>query len=120
MEENYIICKCVHCERRILGSLSNIETGWIPRCYYCEEEMEIKRNNLKFEDSSTINHPFHYKSKDGNLEVLDIIEAFDLNFNLGNVIKYVIRKGKKGSDTENLSKAIFYLQREIEIITGVV
>lgn len=67
-------------------------------------------------DKEKIDHPSHYKGK-GGLEVIDVIESFDLSFNLGNVIKYVLRAGKKGSFTEDrlddLKKAEWYLSREI-------
>lgn len=58
--------------------------------------------------------PDYYKSN--GVETIDVIEAFDLNFNLGNVIKYVLRAGKKqGEEKENdLNKACFYLNREVE------
>jgi hypothetical protein len=58
-----------------------------------------------------VNHPPHYKA--GGIEVIDFIEAKDLNFRLGNVIKYVSRAGKKGDPIEDLEKALWYLQREI-------
>lgn len=47
---------------------------------------------------------------------LDIIDAFDLNFNKGNVIKYVCRAGKKdpSKTIEDLKKAREYLDREIK------
>lgn len=60
----------------------------------------------------TVNHPSHYQSE--TLEVIDVIEAFDLNFNIGNVIKYTLRAGKKGDRIEDLKKAIWYLNRELE------
>ena len=58
--------------------------------------------------------PDYYKSK--GVETIDVIEAFDLNFNLGNVIKYVLRAGKKeGEEKEkDLNKALFYISREIK------
>jgi hypothetical protein len=61
-----------------------------------------------------VNHPPHYKT--GGIEVLDFIEAKDLNYRLGNVVKYVSRAGKKiNSDpVQDLEKARFYLEREIE------
>ncbi|MBS5989592.1 DUF3310 domain-containing protein [Anaerococcus hydrogenalis] len=57
--------------------------------------------------------PDYYKAK--GVETIDVIEAFDLNFNLGNVIKYVLRAGKKqGEEKEkDLNKALFYLKREV-------
>ena len=61
-----------------------------------------------------VNHPPHYKA--GGIETIDFIEAKDLNYRLGNVVKYVSRAGKKlNSDpVQDLEKAAFYLQREIE------
>lgn len=61
-----------------------------------------------------IDHPEYY-AKNG-IEAIDFIEAHSLNFNLGNVIKYVTRAGRKeGEDTlTDLRKAHWYLEREIE------
>ena len=56
--------------------------------------------------------PDYYKS--GGLEAFDVIDAFDLNFNLGNAFKYIARAGKKGDKAEDLRKAVTYLNREIE------
>ena len=59
-----------------------------------------------------VNHPPHYKS--GGIETIDFIEAKDLNYRLGNVVKYVARAGKKATDpVQDLEKALWYLQREI-------
>ena len=60
-----------------------------------------------------VNHPSHYQSKNG-VEVIDVIESFDLGFNLGNVIKYCLRCGKKNAEIEELEKAKWYLEREIQ------
>ena len=56
--------------------------------------------------------PDYYKS--GGMEAFDVIDAFDLGFNLGNAFKYIARAGKKNSKVEDLRKAITYLNREIE------
>lgn len=56
--------------------------------------------------------PDYYKS--GGLEAFDVIDAFDLGFNLGNAFKYIARAGKKDSKSEDLRKAVTYLNREIE------
>ena len=61
---------------------------------------------------NNINHPSHYN--DGNIEVIDYIEDKNFNFNLGNAIKYISRAGKKGDKIEDLEKAKWYIQREIE------
>ena len=62
--------------------------------------------------SDPVHSPSHYKS--GGIEVIDVIEAFELNFRLANVIKYVLRAGRKGDALEDLEKAAWYLDREIE------
>ena len=60
-----------------------------------------------------VNHPPHYKS-DSGIESIDVIEGFGLNFRLGNTIKYILRHNKKGKPLEDLRKAKWYLDREIE------
>lgn len=67
-----------------------------------------------------INHPDHYTSK--GIEPIDYIEAHEMNFNCGNVIKYVTRAGEKvlpGETPEeayirDMKKAAWYCQREVE------
>jgi len=62
--------------------------------------------------SDPVNHPLHYRA--GGVETIDFIEAKDLNYRLGNVVKYVSRAGKKATDPiEDLKKAAWYLEREI-------
>lgn len=56
-------------------------------------------------------HPKHYNT--GKYEVIDVIEDWNLGFNLGNVVKYVSRADHKGTPTSDLYKALFYLNREI-------
>lgn len=58
-----------------------------------------------------VNHPKHYNVK--GFEVIDIIDAFNLNFNMGNALKYLLRADRKGNKVQDLQKAIWYLQREI-------
>ena len=56
--------------------------------------------------------PSYYKR--GSAQVWDFIREQELNFHLGNAIKYICRVGHKGSKTEDLEKAIVYLQNELE------
>jgi hypothetical protein len=71
-----------------------------------------------------VNSPSHYKSDNNKYEVIDIIEFFNLNFHRGNVLKYLLRSGRKteqGYDVsekeiEDLEKAIWYLRREVKRI----
>jgi hypothetical protein len=62
--------------------------------------------------SDKINHPRHYTA--GSIEVYDFIEAWNLDFACGNVIKYVARAPYKGSHLEDLKKASWYLKKAIE------
>lgn len=50
-------------------------------------------------------------------DLIDVISDYNLNFNRGNIIKYVARAGKKENELQDLRKAMDYLQREIEILT---
>jgi hypothetical protein len=63
-----------------------------------------------------INHPQHYGGADNTYEAIKVIEAWDLGFCLGNTIKYISRAGKKdkAKRLEDLNKALWYLQREID------
>ena len=58
-----------------------------------------------------VNHPPHYKV--GGVETIDFIEAKELNFCLGNVVKYVARAAHKNDALIDLKKARWYLDREI-------
>ena len=59
----------------------------------------------------SVNNPAHYTA--GGIETIDFIEAKKLNYNLGNVIKYLTRADYKGNKLEDLRKAQWYLTREI-------
>lgn len=63
--------------------------------------------------SSNVEHPKHYNSHDSGIECIEVVRHF--NFNIGNVIKYLWRHGKKDPDKtiEDLEKALFYLKDEI-------
>jgi hypothetical protein len=61
--------------------------------------------------ADNVNHPAHYKV--GGIETIDFIEAKKLNYNLGNVVKYITRADHKGNTQEDLLKARWYLNREI-------
>ena len=63
-----------------------------------------------------VNHPQHYGGENNPYEAIKVIEAWDLDFHLGNTVKYISRAGKKDTDKElqDLNKALWYLQRRIE------
>jgi hypothetical protein len=61
-----------------------------------------------------VNHPKHYGGEDNPYEAIKVIEAWNANFNIGNVLKYISRCGKKDREIQELEKASWYLNREIE------
>ena len=66
---------------------------------------------VKKSQPDLVNRPPHYT--EGGIETIDFIEAKDLNYRLGNVIKYVSRAEKKENPLVDLKKAAWYLNREI-------
>lgn len=88
----------------------------IPRPYVAaftaEQMATLQAYSQKLKQQDAVNHPGHYG---GEIEVIDFIEDKKLGFNLGNVVKYIARAGKKNPDTylEDLEKAVWYLEREI-------
>lgn len=60
---------------------------------------------------NNVNHPPHYKQHPSGIECIQIVEHF--NFNLGNAIKYIWRCDYKNKKLEDLLKAKFYINREI-------
>lgn len=67
---------------------------------------------MKDTEHDDVNQPDHYTM--GNIEVFDFIEAWELSFAEGNVIKYTVRAPYKGSKVKDLKKARWYLDRLIE------
>lgn len=60
----------------------------------------------------TVNHPSHYTSHPSGVECITVAEHY--GFNIGNAIKYLWRAGLKGGAIEDLKKAAWYVNREIE------
>lgn len=73
-------------------------------------ETELQGQREMAEDS--VNHPKHYNSHPSGVECITI--ARHMNFNLGNVLKYIWRADHKGATLEDLKKARFYLDDEIK------
>lgn len=61
-----------------------------------------------------VDHPSHYN--EGRIECIDFIDDQNLNFSKGNAVKYIVRAGykDKNKEIEDLNKAIWYLQHEVE------
>ena len=66
--------------------------------------------------SNPVDHPNHYTA--GKIEVIDFIEDQKLSFHLGNAVKYICRAGRKDPSkiTEDLQKAVWYINRYIHLI----
>jgi hypothetical protein len=66
--------------------------------------------------SEQVNHPQHYGGEDNQYEAIKVIEAWDLDFHLGNTVKYISRAGKKevNKELQDLKKALWYLERKIQ------
>lgn len=73
----------------------------------------LDKTSSKADVKDNVNHPAHYKT--GGIETIDFIEAKSLNYNLGNVVKYITRAGVKDKTKhiEDLEKGAWYLAREI-------
>ena len=69
--------------------------------HYYNDKEDYKRPNVS-----------HYKQ--GGIEPIDFINSHNLNFNLGNVVKYIVRSPYKGTQLEDLKKARDYINFEIE------
>ena len=68
---------------------------------------------FEIEEKEMVDHPSHYNQ---GIETIEYIESWSMNFNTGNVIKYVTRAGYKDNQLEDLKKAMWYLDREIQRI----
>lgn len=83
-------------------------------------KVKVEKVDFNSNKKEMVNHPDHYHP--GTYEAINVIEAWDLNFNLGSAIKYISRCGlkpdaelsKKEKTLEDLRKAAWYVNREIE------
>ena len=73
-------------------------------------ELASKSSNV----SSTLSRPAHYGGEDNPFEAIKIIHHYNLNFNLGNIIKYTLRCGKKDEAIKELEKIKQYADFEIQ------
>lgn len=65
-----------------------------------------------YSTGDAVNHPQHYKV--GGIETIDFIEAKKLGYNMGNAVKYISRADHKGNKKQDLMKAVWYLNRELD------
>ena len=83
-----------------------------------DEVIEHKSRNKNMQVDNTVIKPSHYKA--GEFDVISFCQIHDINFELGNVIKYVTRAGKKenNSELQDLFKAREFLNRRIKYLKG--
>jgi hypothetical protein len=74
-------------------------------------KIRLQGNIERQPEVDMVNSPPHYTA--GGIETIDFIEAKNLNYNLGNAVKYITRAGLKGDRAEDLQKAKWYIEREI-------
>jgi len=82
--------------------------------FHNESAMALK-NSLGVADTTedNVNHPKHYTSHPSGIECIQITEH--MGFNLGNAMKYIWRADEKGKAIEDLEKAAWYVDREIQL-----
>ena len=71
-----------------------------------------KKAKLSSSSHDPVNHPKHYTNHPSGIECIQITEH--MGFNLGNALKYIWRSDLKGNAVEDLQKAVWYINREIE------
>lgn len=78
-------------------------------------DAQYLKNTTDVKSNPAVEHPPHYNA--GKIEVIEFIEDQKFNYHLGSAIKYISRAGKKAADkyVEDLRKAIWYIERQIEI-----
>lgn len=78
----------------------------------------MSRNLSVAVTTDNVKHPSHYTY--GKIECIDFILDKELDFSLGNAVKYIVRAGRKNPEKqiEDLQKAIQYIQFEIEHLEG--
>ena len=67
---------------------------------------------FEIEEKEMVDHPSHYNMR--KYEAIDVIEDWNLNFNLGNAVKYITRAGHKDDIVQDLKKSLWYIDREIQ------
>ena len=100
---SYVLCDLCSKERQGLMSKDKQQ---------CSDDWEaIDKIKDKIYVKDMVNSPAHYTF--GKIEVIDVLEDWDVGFHLGNTIKYIARAKHKENELEDLKKAQWYLNRKI-------
>jgi len=82
-------------------------------CWTQDDAVATQQQPQKRATDDPVTSPAHYKT-DAGMEAVDVMEAFNLGLHLGNAVKYILRAGKKDDYAQDLRKAIWWLQREVD------
>ena len=97
----------------VLESIKN-EVDRLVELFDEKPKLTSKSPNVSSNVSSTLSRPAHYGGEDNPFEAIKIIHHYNLNFNLGNIIKYTLRCGKKDEAIKELEKIKQYADFEIQ------
>lgn len=78
-----------------------------PQFGYTDDDTRHKKEH------DPVNHPTHYTF--GGIETIQYIEAKELDYHLGNAVKYISRAKFKDNALQDIEKAVFYLNRYLKI-----
>jgi hypothetical protein len=98
-------------EKGRVGRTEPKKTRPTPKKYLTNKPIVNPQIEIPITMHDPVNQPAHYKY--GGIETIDFIEAKELGYNLGNVVKYITRADHKGNREQDLEKAIWYLKREL-------
>lgn len=97
----------------IIEGIKN-EVDRLVELFRIKPELTSKSSNVSSNVSSTLSRPAHYGGENNPFEAIKIIHHYNLNFNLGNIIKYTLRCGKKDEAIKELEKIKQYADFEIQ------
>ena len=102
----------------IIEDIKN-EIDRIVELFRIKPELTSKSSNVSPNVSSTLSRPAHYGGENNPFEAIKIIHHYNLNFNLGNIIKYTLRGGKKDEAIKELEKIKQYADFEIQRLNNI-
>lgn len=89
------------------------ERSYLPNGIFIQDAFDEKDLISEVADSDdSVNHPPHYTSHPSGIECIQVTEH--MGFCIGNAIKYLWRADLKHDAVEDMRKAIWYIEREIE------
>ena len=105
-EELGVAITAIYSVRRAMRKKINVAPERVVKIRMQSAKPEFGASNVDL-----VNSPPHYRV--GGIETIDFIEAKNLNYNLGNAVKYITRADHKDNRVQDLEKARWYIEREI-------